>query len=284
MKRIIISCAMTLVLLMTLITSGGLTAFAATSAMVPVGGSANIRAADISHWNTVTDWVAVKSNLDAIYIKATEGSSITDPSAAANANGALSVGLTFGFYEVFSPKSNGTNANTTDASAQADYFYNFIKQYPYSCVPVLDLEGNYSLLPSQVTADVKAFATEFKTLSGQSIMIYCDPTTADTYLDSSLVSYRLWLANPGNSPDDTNVWHKYIMWQNNITTGTVEGISLNVDLDKATTGIFIAPTVVYKGKLYTIVNFIRQESLSIMQRLSCLKITIFITRGFLKSC
>jgi lysozyme len=241
MKKFIISCTITLAFSLSVFASGGLGTYAASTTMSPVGGTASLNVADISHWNdmTNTDWSTAKLNLNAIYIKATEGSTITDATADSNAKSAESVGLAFGFYGVLSPKATGANANVTDAVAQADYFYNFINQYSYSCVPILDVEGNYTILTAaQVTADVQAFSDEFKKLSGQDIMIYCNPTTANKYLTSSLSSYKLWLANPGSSPDATNVWNKYTMWQYT-NSGSVNGISVKVDLDHATSGIFI---------------------------------------------
>lgn len=237
MKKFIVSISLMFIFSACAVLIGGVNSFAA-SASTPVGGSADYKVADISHYKTVSDWSAVKSNLDAVYIKATEGTSVTDSKADSNSTGAQSVALKYGFYHVFWPYANGTSADTENASSQADYFYNIIKQYKYSCVPALDLEYDNGCSSSIIVADVKAFIAEFKKLSGQDIMIYCSPDFTSN-LDSSLSEYKFWIANYDTSaPKDTSIWHQYTMWQYT-STGTVTGISGDVDCDHATDGIFL---------------------------------------------
>jgi len=238
MKKFIVSCTLTLTLSAMAFSSGGLGVSAANATMSPVGGSASLNVADIYHNNTVTDWNVVKSNLDAIYIKATEGSTYTDPNAAVNANGAQSVGLNYGFYDYFWPYAKNSNADVSNAAAQADFFYGFIKNYSYSCIPVLDLEENNGCTAAQIAADADAFIAEFESISGgQDIMIYTNQNFSNLYLDSSFANYKLWFASPSSSPSVTNVWSQYTMWQ--YGSGNVSGISGKVDIDHATSGILI---------------------------------------------
>lgn len=241
MKRKLFCGVLALALTASISLTGGLSA-AADSNMSPTD-TATLKVADISHYTTVSDWSAVASNLDAIYIKATESNSekYTDPTLDAKAQAADSVKLSYGFYHYFWPHNS-----TADAAAQADLFYSHISKYSYKCVPVLDVEEANGMTKAQITADVIAFATEFKSLSGQDIMIYTYNNFININFESSLSSYKLWVANySASQPQITNVWSQWTMWQYAGTdkktgrVGNVSGIPDVVDCNYATSGIFI---------------------------------------------
>ncbi len=108
---------------------------------------------DISHFTNVTDWKAVSSSVNGIYIKATEGTSITDPKFQANAASAMGAKIPTGFYHYFWP-----GADTASSAAQADYFYKTIKNYDYKLYPVVDVEETNNQSNETICADIKAFA------------------------------------------------------------------------------------------------------------------------------
>lgn len=223
----------------------------AAAGFMPAAGNANLKVVDISHYNVPKssdgtylynsiNWTSLKSNVRALYIKATEGTTYTDPCFSDLARRSQNAGISHGFYHYFWP-----NASSTANRNQADYFYSVIKSYGYDCVPVLDVEetnsirGVPSLSKAQMTNAVNAFAEEFKKKSGRDIMIYSSNLFIDEHFLGSLAKYRLWVARwDSGSPTDTGVWHDYDMWQYtaNLTVGGLPGL---LDGNKATANIFL---------------------------------------------
>lgn len=237
---------------------GGVLAFALTAAISIVGGfgaaaagtamnsngTANLKVADISHYQTVSNWAQAASNLDAIYIKATEGATWTDPKYSSFASSAQSVNLDYGFYHYFWPYPD-----TSSAVAQADYFYNAIKGYSYTCVPALDVEITNGMTKAQITADINSFAAEFKRLSGHDIMIYTNSNFIDANFGSSLSAFKLWVANYNSGgPQVSSVWSQWTMWQYT-ENGTVSGIGSGIDCNKATDSILLSYSEMPKNSI-----------------------------------
>jgi GH25 family lysozyme M1 (1,4-beta-N-acetylmuramidase) len=207
----------------------------APSAGMQSNGPASMRLIDVSHYDVITDWNALKSNIDGIYIKATEGVTFTDPQFNAYAKAAIAAKIPVGFYHYFWPGGNAANDKQ-----QADYFYNAIKGYKFELYPVLDIEETNKQTAATISDDVKAFCDEFKRLSNQQIIIYCSPTFADTYLgDKRFTNFPLWIAHYNVTvPKNTVTWHNYVAWQYNSKI-TRAGVSGPVDGDVATTNVFI---------------------------------------------
>jgi lysozyme len=190
---------------------------------------------DISHFINVTNWQAVSNSVDGIYIKATEGTTDTDPKFQTNAAGAMGAKIPTGFYHYFWPGND-----TTSAIQQAEYFYNAIKDYDYKLYPVVDVEETNNQNASTICNDVKAFAQEFEILSGLKIMIYSSSNFANKYLtDKSLSQYPLWIAEYNvSAPSVLTAWQNYEAWQYG-TAVSVSGIPTPVDADVATNNVFI---------------------------------------------
>lgn len=198
-------------------------------------GPADLKMIDISHHDSVTDWNALRSSVDGIFIKATEGVGYVDPLFGSYAAAAIAAGIPVGFYHYFQPTDDPSNARQ-----QADGFYDSIRSYGYRMRPVLDAEENNGLTTTEIIEDVKAFADEFHRLSGQNIMIYCSPKYADMYLDDpSLSSYPLWIAHYNvQTPRSTSTWQNYSIWQYDDSV-TVAGVGNPVDGDIATRDVFL---------------------------------------------
>ena len=228
---------------------------AEASTSMSAAGNANLKAIDISQYNVTKDssgnylynkfsWSSIKSNANVVYIRASikdsSGTLAADLCYKTLAASAQSAGISHGFYHYFRPSTNASKN-----IAQADYFYNAIKNYGYDCVPVLDVEDAYDcggtspLTKAQVTSAVKAFADEFKSKSGQDIMIYTYNAFIDKYFETSLSKYKLWVANwTSSGPYTTSVWSSWDMWQYTDTL-TVSGIPVSVDGNKATSNIYV---------------------------------------------
>lgn len=212
-----------------------LSLFTQVYAATPPAGNASLSVVDLYHGDTVNDWAALRGSVQALYIKATEGTSFTDPKAGSFAGSAQAAGLPYGFYHYLWPR-----ADASYGAAQADYFYGRIRNYPYACVPAVDVEESAGLSGTVVSANVRAFAEEFHRLSGQSVMIYAGRNFINHYFDSSLGAYRLWIAQYGvSAPGGNDVFSAYTMWQYTNSL-QVAGISQPVDGNLATNGIFLS--------------------------------------------
>lgn len=198
-------------------------------------GLISLKLIDISNGVVVSDWKAVKQSVDGIYIKATEGTTYTNPQFASLAKGAIGAGIPVGFYHYFWPRSDPSYGKK-----QADFFYNAIKPYGYKFYPVIDIEEKNGQDPKTVAENVKAFLKEFKKKSGRNAMCYCSPSFANQYLaDKDLAAYPLWIANYNvNTPKKTTVWKTFDVWQYGVAI-SVPGMSGQIDGDIATDDIFL---------------------------------------------
>jgi subtilisin family serine protease/GH25 family lysozyme M1 (1,4-beta-N-acetylmuramidase)/fibronectin type 3 domain-containing protein len=202
--------------------------------------AADIKAIDVSQWNGPIDFSKVKTAASTVYIRAASFKFVDtgwqfyqDTAMATHAANAKANGMNFGFYIYYRPQ-----ATPALSVSYAQQFYAIIKNYNYNCVPVIDVETTNGLTKTQITASVKAFADELKRLTGVNPMVYSYVYFANTYLGTDLSPFKLWIAHWGVSePAQTTTWPKWDMWQYS-STGTVPGISGDVDLNKATRNIF----------------------------------------------
>lgn len=268
-------------LLLTIMTACGSFAYfnvnvnAAT--IMPSAGEANLKVVDISQWNdSVTtntddiDFSLLKTQVDAVYIRSygrNDTGTYVDWQAVNFARSAQEVNLKYGFYYYYIPKKD----DLEDARQQAKTYYSFIKNFAYSCVPVLDVEYNPPALDengepnpehlskAQLAASVKAFADEFKSLSGFDLMIYSYPNFIKNNFDTSFPwnQYKLWIAHYdvpapmyGISstwmPESSWCWSRWDMWQYT-SKGTLTSIpnsaSGHLDLNTATDNIFLSTPI-----------------------------------------
>ena len=242
--------------------------------------SPDYRVVDLSQYNdsvqTSSDdinFATLKTQVDAVYIRSYSHANNTfnvDMQAVKYAKSAKKAGLKFGFYFYFLP-----TASLDDAKTQAHLFYDFIKDYSYALVPVLDVEDNSkNISKAQLAAAVKAFTDEFTAISGQPVMIYTFPYFMKNNFDTSFKwsQYKLWIAHYNVSapmegissswmPESLWCWSRWDMWQYT-STGTLSSVPNSsggaLDLSYATKNIFLstpsadvspdtgAPTVSYQ--------------------------------------
>jgi GH25 family lysozyme M1 (1,4-beta-N-acetylmuramidase) len=189
---------------------------------------------DISNHQPNIDFNALKNSVQVVIMKATEGISYVDPKLESHYQGAKSVGFPVGFYHYFSEK--------TSPSQQAEEFYAAIKNKQYEIIPVLDVEdNNQGKSASQITDRCLEFLNRFKELSGLDCMVYTGGYFGRDNLDSRIKGYKAWIAHYGvNTPMETGfsnvVGHQYT------SSGSVQGINGNVDLNNFTDSIFFGAT------------------------------------------
>ena len=238
---------------------------AATATTMPSAGKADPLVVDISQWNDeVTtnkddiNFALLATQVKAVYIRSfghlkdAPYSTYIDYQAVNFAKSAHAVNLKYGFYYYYIPTTDEAHTR-----AQARMYFDFIKDFEYSCIPVLDVEENpYGLTPEQLASSVKAFTDEFRSVSGMEMMIYTFPYFIANNLSpaSNWDRYMLWIANynvpapmSGISsswmPSSKWCWQRWDMWQYT-SSGTLSSIPSSkdghLDLSTATDNIYLS--------------------------------------------
>ena len=181
-----------------------------------------MNALDVSRWQGDINWSAVKgSGYQIAIIKVSGGDDglYIDSKAQQNFNQAQANGFSLGTYHF---------AGGTDARAEAEYFVNACSPLDENQVLVLDWEVQH---PDPV-GWCKTFIDRVKELTGTWCMIYMNGSTLNTYDWTPVTTNSgVWVAWYGTDPNaDLPVKYPYIMHQYT-STGSVNGIAGNVDLD-----------------------------------------------------
>lgn len=173
---------------------------------------------DLSHYNTVTDWNAVKNaGVAFIYMKATQGTGFVDPQFANYVNGAKSVGIPIGAYHY---------AGLGDPVSEALHFKNIIDQQQLELIPVLDLEQSAS------SVDLVEWVKTFKNTLNRKIILY----TGNWFIEENpcvnqLYDIPLWTSYYKDTPPpDEPGWKVWTIWQYSDKV-SVPGIADLVDVD-----------------------------------------------------
>ena len=174
-------------------------------------------------------WPAVRASGRVFaLIKATEGSSYTNPYFRSDWAGSQSAGLLHGAYH-FARPSEGS------AVAQADRFITVAgtAQQRGDLPPVLDLEDSGGLAPAQLITWTQAFVNEVQRLTGRKPIIY---TYGQFWQDamagtSQFAGYPLWIASYYSAPSTTGAWPEWTLWQYSYTA-RIPGVSVAVDADQ----------------------------------------------------
>ena len=182
------------------------------------------RGVDVSHHQGEIDWRQVsRDRIDFAYLKATEGSSFTDPRFASNAREARQAGLRVGGYHYFTLCSPG--------APQAEHFVSVLETAPARTMPpAIDLEllGNCADPPPRedLLREVRAFIDVVEKRTGQRVLVYAYPDFEDRFQLSDDLDRRLWVRRIGDAPPAGNWW----MWQRN-DQAQVAGIDAPADLN-----------------------------------------------------
>ncbi|MBM7565072.1 GH25 family lysozyme [Paenibacillus sacheonensis] len=188
--------------------------------------ASNLKVIDVSHYQGNVDWKKVRGDgVVGAFIKATEGTTFKDSTLSSNAVNAAAEGLLVGFYHYAHPEK-------TDAVSEAAYFASVIAGYKSDFPYVLDVEGDASKLGADKLTDwcVK-WLQEVKRLTGRDTMIYSGASFANSYLGKALGQWPLWIAHYGvDTPMGNNTWSEWAVFQYT-STGIVDGIAGNVDVN-----------------------------------------------------
>ena len=177
---------------------------------------------DLSHWETVNDWDAVKAaGYTAIIYKASEGTTYVDETYQSAKEGAEKAGLLWGSYHFLRPG---------DLQGQARFYVNTVgKDLDLYCADHED--------PLVTLDDLKDFLAEVYRLTGKLAVLYSGHVIKEQLLDGhdeELARHRLWIAHytDADSPDwPQGTWPTWWLWQYT-ETGEVPGIDDETDINR----------------------------------------------------
>ena len=177
---------------------------------------------DVSNHQGTIDWSAVAADdVEAAYIKATEGQTFVDEHFAANWSGADSAGLRRGAYHFFSLCSPG--------AGQAANFLAVVPRDPQALPPAIDLEwGACQNRPDKATVqrEITAFIETVEREVGKPVVVYAMPSFTDTYPVPEQFVRDQWVRRLFVRPEQSG----WTIWQAS-DRAEVDGIGEPVDLN-----------------------------------------------------
>lgn len=178
-----------------------------------------IRGIDVSKYQGTVSWKAVAQShfVNFVYIKATEGKSLTDESFQNNWRKAQDSGLKVGAYHFFSASSSGKD--------QAEHFISIVPKAKNMLPPVIDIEANITQ-ENDYKIQVANFVHLIQQHYGMKPVFYVPPKIFDLLYDD-YSSYPFWVIAVNASPHIQN-W-TFLQYSD---SGTLVGIDGKVDLDK----------------------------------------------------
>ena len=224
----------------------------------PAASSAGTRAIgiDVSRFQKTIDWPSVAAaGVGFAFVQASRGSGTdctvkpeqcgADPYFAANRAAAEAAGIRVGAYHrAFA--TGGTTADArADAIAESDLFLGAVGSLQSGeLVPVLDVETPFTgMTATTLRTWIRVFVKRVNKRLGHKPMIYTNATswsaTGNT-TEFARAKYPLWIAEYGvprpSVPAANWAGHGYSVWQYT-SSGSVAGISGNVDMDRLGTGL-----------------------------------------------
>ncbi len=178
-----------------------------------------VRGVDVSRYQGEIDWQTLAGEgISFAFIKATEGSSYTDPCFAENFAEARTTSLAVGAYHFFSFDSPGIT--------QAENFIRTVSPFAGMLPPVIDIEfyGTYDREPmprETVNTQLTILLEKLEAYYGVRPILYVTEETYATYLAGGFAQYDIWIRNVLTKPSlsDGRLW---TFWQFT-NRGTLDG-------------------------------------------------------------
>jgi lysozyme len=186
--------------------------------------SSRLNGIDVSKFQPSVSWSEVKqAGYVFAFARATYGSHEVDPYFNSHWQGMKDAGVARGPYHFF--------VTAEDATAQADLFVRTVGGLaPGDLPPVLDVEAQ-SGTGGGLVSGVQTWLNVVEQRLGRRPVIYTGPAFWNENLTGGFGGYPLWVAEYGvSSPKPVKGWDAWTFWQHS-ETGSVPGISGNVDLD-----------------------------------------------------
>lgn len=192
---------------------------------------------DVSEWQGNIDFAKVKEEgKEIVYIRAGQGFSYKDAKFERNYEQAKKNGLKIGVYHYVTARS------VEDAKIQAKFFASLISNKQIDCKLAMDFESFGNLNSNQINEIALAYMRELENLTKKEVIVYSNTYDAKYIFNKEVAKYPLWVAQYGvNEPQDNGKWNNWEGYQYT-SSGRVNGISGNVDLDEYTNDIFLSNT------------------------------------------
>ena len=200
---------------------------------------------DISHFNgTNLDFVAAKqSGMDAVFQKATQGSTYTDPTYSTHRTAAQAAGLLWGAYHF---------GDNSDPVTQATHFLS-VARPGNNTLLVLDFEGNQSNTMSLSQAE--QFVEEIHKQTGRYPGLYGGSllkSDMSNTQSSILTNCWLWLAQYGSQAELPEGWNQWTFWQ--YTDGSLGPVH------EAVAGVGVCDREIFNGDSAALATFWQTHS------------------------
>jgi lysozyme len=187
----------------------------------------SVRGIDVSHYDGVIDWRAVKAaGTSFAFVKSTEGGDYVDADFLANWRGAAAAGIARGAYHFYNFCRTG--------AAQADNFVKTVPRTAGALPMVLDLErsDDCAKMPSRAAflKDLAVFVGRIRGAYGRTPILYVDADIYHSYLRGVGAGYRLWIADISHTAPAVPGNARWTFWQYS-WLGSVAGIGSETDLD-----------------------------------------------------
>jgi lysozyme len=178
---------------------------------------------DLSHYNGDVDFAKIKAaGIEAVILKATQGTRLTDSKLTTNAAGARAAGLLVGAYHY---------GIAGEPIAQAEYFLSAIANL-HPVLPVLDFERGTSNMSLE---EGQAFLTTVQQSMGVVPVIYTGEYLKSFGKQTTLLGHPLWLSEYGPQAKLPIGYPTWTLWQ--FTNGvvgpephTIDGVNGIVDI------------------------------------------------------
>lgn len=185
---------------------------------------------DVSRHQGTIDWQKVKdSGVEFAILRSSYGkedkAKQTDSQFLTNYAAAKSVGMPIGCYHY-------SYATTVDeAKQEAEFFLDIVKGCSFEYPVCFDIEDtSQASLGKSLLSDIATTFCSTVQSAGYYVSIYASLDWLKNKLDySKIKGYDIWLAQWSSTPTYTN---SFGMWQYS-STGSVDGITTNVDMDCA---------------------------------------------------
>lgn len=181
---------------------------------------------DVSHYQGQICWddVAADNEVRFVYVKATEGSDITDSMFHYNMSEANRTKIPVGAYHFLTSHS--------PIRKQFCHFVSTTSMYHQDLLPMIDIErsGVNTWNKKQIRDSLKLFADLLTRHFGCQPLIYTYSSFYKAHLSPLFDSYKLFLARYSSDPPLSTDSIKYHLWQHS-DQGLVDGIPRPVDID-----------------------------------------------------
>lgn len=171
----------------------------------PTADEFSVWGLDVSRHQKNINWteVAQHEKPHFVFIKATEGTLIVDPTYNSHRLELEQAGIKWGAYHFFGHRTSGHE--------QAKNFIRTARLKKGNILPVLDIEWHRFMKdPKRSVKEALAFCRTVKTYYGANPIIYCSTNFYDSYLQEDFPAdeYVLWIADyRGVSPEiDWQIW------------------------------------------------------------------------------